>query len=216
MGTGVRYTQTAHDFHSRSQQTGYMATYTALLGGEAAPQCQSKSSNVWKFAVLAVCASAALVLSTNRSAVHDTAASPKVFAVTPQMQVVQAFWGAFLSGKFDAEEKHCVATTNELFAEHVVADWTGNPCDYFDGVHKGVSGMCSLFKNIRAHIRLSKTPDIQSFQDGNVVLQQVHAEYVTIPAGKQLFHDEIIVVKVVDGKVASFDLYINHGKKLCL
>merc|ERR1719245_493811 len=109
--------------------------------------------------VVAACASALLVLGTSRGVGRSVADSPQVLADSPEMQVAHgAFYKGLFQGKFDLPEEKCVEFFKDYLAEDVVVDYTGGPCDFLTGVHKGIPEMCGFFKNMDGRSQVTEVP----------------------------------------------------------
>jgi len=145
-----------------------------------------------------------------RSAAVDP---PRVIAASPEMEVAQgAFYWGIDQKKFDLPEKQCVQFFEDYFAENVVVDYSGGPCEFLTGVHEGIPEVCGFFKNMDGRSQVTQAPETVWFQNGNIVLAKVHGPYITIPEGKKGVVDEIVAITMMDGKITRMELFASHAK----
>ena len=131
----------------------------------------------------------------------------------PEMEIAQgAFYWGVDQKKFDLPENECGEFFEDYFAQNIVVDYSGGPCEFLTGIHTGISEVCAFFQIMDERSQVTEVPKTLWFQNGNIILVKVHGPYVTIPEGSLGVVDEIVALTMADGKIAHMELFTSHTK----
>lgn len=190
---------------------------TALMQQEPPPTRDMSSTTLLSSTVLrpcwiltlAVVGSISLVLGMNTGSWFQSSGKVK----SKDIEIAQgAFYWGIDQKKFDLPEDECIKFFEPFCDENIVLDYSGGPCDFLTGIHKGIGEVCTFFKSMDGRYPVTESPETTWFQNGDLVLAKIHGPYVTIPGNKTGIVDEIVAMSMVDGKVSKLELFTAHAK----